>query len=240
MRLCMLSVLSLTLIAPAFATDGVLEINQTCAVETGCFAGDSAGFPVTITGSAGSSYRLTSDLDLLGAGTIGILISTSYVSVDLGGFRMQCTHFVPPSTVESCGLTNASGGAVRVDSTQVRKGIEVRNGSIVGMGGIGIWLGGSSVVSDVRVFSCANSGIIVGAGSTVSDSIANFNRGSGIAVDAGSSVQRSTTYSNTVTGLYVPQASYRDNTVQGNLSGTVGGAGYDAGGNVCDGSLTCP
>ena len=37
-------------IAPmaASASDGVLEINQTCATQTGCFPGDSAGFPVTL------------------------------------------------------------------------------------------------------------------------------------------------------------------------------------------------
>ncbi len=32
----------------AWAVDGVLEINQACAVNTGCFAGDTAGFPVII------------------------------------------------------------------------------------------------------------------------------------------------------------------------------------------------
>ncbi len=33
----------------ARAADGVLEINQACAA-AGCFAGDSAGFPVTLRG----------------------------------------------------------------------------------------------------------------------------------------------------------------------------------------------
>lgn len=36
---------------PASASDGVLEINQTCAIQTGCFAGDTAGLPVTISAS---------------------------------------------------------------------------------------------------------------------------------------------------------------------------------------------
>jgi hypothetical protein len=35
---------------PRPGTDGVPEINQTCAVQTGCFPGDTAGFPVTISG----------------------------------------------------------------------------------------------------------------------------------------------------------------------------------------------
>ncbi len=51
--------LILALATSAFATDGVLEINQTCAVQTGCFAGDTAGFPVEI--DVAGSYRLTSN-----------------------------------------------------------------------------------------------------------------------------------------------------------------------------------
>ena len=44
-----ITLLALALMAsPALAVDGVLEINQTCAVLTGCFAGDIPGFPVTI------------------------------------------------------------------------------------------------------------------------------------------------------------------------------------------------
>lgn len=39
-----LVLLLLSLVSPAFASDGVLEINQTCAAGPGCFAGDTAGF----------------------------------------------------------------------------------------------------------------------------------------------------------------------------------------------------
>jgi hypothetical protein len=48
------------------AVDGVLEINQAC-VSVGCFPGDLAGFPVTI--SSTGSYRLTSSLDVTGEGS---------------------------------------------------------------------------------------------------------------------------------------------------------------------------
>ena len=41
MRLAILSFLTLTLALPALADDGVLEINQACAVSAGCFVGDS-------------------------------------------------------------------------------------------------------------------------------------------------------------------------------------------------------
>ena len=48
--------------APALADAGRLEINQICAVETGCFPGDAAGFPVTLT--TPGSYALTGNLSL--------------------------------------------------------------------------------------------------------------------------------------------------------------------------------
>jgi hypothetical protein len=51
MRRSMLILLLLLFATPALAVDGVLEINQTCAVQTGCFSGDTAGFPVTISAS---------------------------------------------------------------------------------------------------------------------------------------------------------------------------------------------
>ena len=65
--------LPIALLAAAYAasaSEGALEINQTCALQTGCFAGDGAGFPVTIDGSAGSSYLLTGDLEKSGTGTL--------------------------------------------------------------------------------------------------------------------------------------------------------------------------
>ena len=44
------------LVAPAaYAVDGVAEINETCAVQTGCLSGDTAGYPVTIDGTAGGN-----------------------------------------------------------------------------------------------------------------------------------------------------------------------------------------
>jgi len=78
----------LALAAPALAADGVLEINQTCATRTGCFSGDAAGFPVTIGGKAGSSYRLTGDLIVPDENTDAIVVSTSDVGIDLNNFSI--------------------------------------------------------------------------------------------------------------------------------------------------------
>ena len=65
MRSMLILLLFLTLTAPALASDGVIEINQTCAVQTGCIdnsggIGDTPGFPVTI--EIPGSYVLTSNL----------------------------------------------------------------------------------------------------------------------------------------------------------------------------------
>jgi hypothetical protein len=78
--------LLLVLAGPALAVDGVLEINQACAVNTGCFSGDVSGFPVSINGSAGRSYRLTSDLVIPSVNSNGILANAP--DIDLGGFSI--------------------------------------------------------------------------------------------------------------------------------------------------------
>ena len=53
MRRPLLSLLALSfalaIAGPAAASDGVLEISRTCAIQTGCFPGDAPGLPVTIT-----------------------------------------------------------------------------------------------------------------------------------------------------------------------------------------------
>ena len=88
MRSTLILLLFLILAGPALAIDGVLEINQTCAVQTGCFAGDTAGFPVTITQPG--SYALTGNLDLSaeGVNVSGVAVSTPAVTIDLRGFQI--------------------------------------------------------------------------------------------------------------------------------------------------------
>ena len=69
---------------PAFGGDGVLEIDQACALATGCFDGDKALFPVSITQPG--SYILTGNLTVPDATTMpsrsrpAMSISTSTAS----------------------------------------------------------------------------------------------------------------------------------------------------------------
>jgi hypothetical protein len=52
-KLLSFALLSLLAFAtPAWAVDGVIEINQACAVNTGFGPDDAPGFPVTLSGRA--------------------------------------------------------------------------------------------------------------------------------------------------------------------------------------------
>lgn len=153
---CLLSVgaalfCALGVISKAFAVDGVVEINQACAVNTGCVSGDSAGFPVSI--SSPGSYRLTSNLDLAGAGTSvdAINISVTDVTVDLNGFELVGTC---DSSTLPC--TPFSGGDGVFSNS---KRITVKNGTIRNMTRNGIVLGPQARVENVRVLANANAGI---------------------------------------------------------------------------------
>ena len=117
---------------PALASDGVLEINQTCAVQTGCFPGDTAGLPVTI--ASRGSYRLTSNI-LAAEGLNAIEVAALNVTIDLNGFSI--TGSKTPGEV---GVL-ATGGAERT---------VVRNGFIEDFGQAGVVLGDGSVVKDCQ------------------------------------------------------------------------------------------
>jgi parallel beta-helix repeat protein len=225
----------------AHAVDGVLEINQACALNTGCFAGDAAGLPVSITTSG--SYRLTSDLTVPDVNTDGISISTSNVSVDLNGFgiiRSGCEGAVP-----LCSLSVGSGSGVEAAATTLRS-LSVRNGSVLGMGSSGVELALQSEVTGVRIGWNGVDGVRVLAGSVVSavaayangadgihgeaegvsvtKCVAYDNVGDGIEVTAGSTVSMNTAYDNDADGILVGDGC----TVLANTVYQNGGDGIDA------------
>ncbi len=126
-------------VAPEVAADGIREIDQTCAITTGCFSGDAPGLPVTIDGSAGRSYRLTTTIANPVAATPSsiIQIQADDVTLDLNGFD-----------VGGCGPTSCIAAVVGIDGTGT--GIVVRNGRVrLGVQyGIRI-VGGQSVVERI-------------------------------------------------------------------------------------------
>lgn len=247
--LCSVLLLSTT---SSRAANGVIELSQTCAVETGCFAGDTAGFPVTIT-TAGS-YILTSNLVLPNDDTDGIRISTSNVGIDLNQFSIITASCLGSNNI--CRPNSGAGSGIERTSANNR-GLSVRNGSVTGVGNIGVQLGEQAEVSDLLVRWNGVDGIVVDFGSSVSDSLVYQNGRDGIVADSGSSVSDNTVYDNSGDGIQTgsgcsiqgntvrgntgvalrldPQSAFRDNTLTSNGGGCVLG-GVNLGGNSCNGS----
>lgn len=93
--------------AMSHAAGGALEINQDCAA-VGCFAGDSAGFPITI--SHPGSYVLTSDLLTTPANVVAISVTASPVDIDLGGHTIDGGGACGGSPVTGCTTTGGFTG----------------------------------------------------------------------------------------------------------------------------------
>jgi len=193
-------VCSMALGGLASADEGRWEINQTCAAQTGCFPGDAAGFPVTITEPG--SYVLTSALTVPPS-TAGILPSTGDVSLDLSGFEIvgpvQCTG---SGSTLSCDGNTGSGIAAGNDPN-----VRVWNGTVRGFGFHGVALGENGHVHDVTARSNAQRGLSVGPNSRISDVIAQQNAGSGIFAGPGSSIERVYSRWNRFDGVFADAGS---------------------------------
>ena len=178
------------------AADVLQEINHTCAVNEGCFAGDAAGYPVTI--SATGRYRLTGNLVIPDAATVGISIAADHVDLDLSGFVVR-----GPVVCSGVPLvcTPSNGTAAGIASTPGRVGVRVRNGVVRGAGFGGIALGAESTVEDVRVRSNGGNGIVVGDESKVSGAISSQNENNGVVVRRGSVVSECVVSRNAQSGL---------------------------------------
>ena len=246
----------------ASADDGVIEINQTCAVNTGCLAGDPPGFPVAI-GTAGA-YRLTSNLTVPDANTSAI--SGDGFDLDLNGFSIDGPVFCSglPATC------NASGTGIGVDG----RNMTVRNGTVRGFGSHGVRVGPNSAVIRMRIIGNADSGVEGGFGPTVIrvlDSLIASNGGNGLMLAYGGArgmlVRNNTIEGNQLEGIRGTGGAFVDNVVTGNgglgMNAAFGGqstrfsgntfldnnggnanpqvlGGTDLGGNLCGSPNTCP
>jgi parallel beta-helix repeat protein len=218
----------------AHAVDGVLEINLTCALNTGCFTGDSPGFPVTI-GQRGS-YRLTGNLQVENSDqtAIDVTPTLSLVTIDLNGFTILGSTICQGAPPQCSGTGSGVGVAAAVPDGRV----VVRNGHIRGMGDAAVRIGSDGLVEDLLITSNGGNGIdcslCVVRGNRVS-----FNGGSGIVVSTSSIVKENTMFRNVGFGMEAGASSgYVHNTMKFNTLGQVTG-GVQVGPNVCDNSL-CP
>ncbi len=214
MRRTLLVLVLLAVACPALATDGVLEINQACAVRTGCFPGDTAGLPVTIT--APGSYRLTSNLTIADLDTDGIRVSSSDVSIDLNDFAIVGPVTCSGGPSNCTPATPGTGSGVERSSSTIR-GLSVENGSVTGMGSYGLFLGEQAEVTNVRARWNLSDGIFVLAGSTVSGNTVYQNGTNGISAGFGSTLTGNTAYQNGIDGIVANTGStIAGNTTRGN------------------------
>lgn len=219
-RFALLTLLAaLSASSPALGVDGVLEINQACAIQTGCFAGDAPGYPVTITGSIGRSFRLTSDLVVGDPNLDGIEIDVSRVEIDFNGFSLVG---FPIGSGTGNGVTGGGTNGSFAGYTTLR------NGTIRGARSLGIALGGAENVRIERMIieSNAGGGVALGDGAVVVDSrvVGNGSSSSdGIAVGDRATIRGNSVHENGGRGIYAKDRA----TVEGNVVTESGGDGIE-------------
>ena len=159
---------------PVFASDGQLEINQACAVNTGCFAGDASGFPVTIIQPG--SYRLTGSLDLSAedVNVSGISVSAPAVTIDLGGFHITGpTSCSGSGTIISCNPSSTGVGSAGVQFTISATAGVVQNGIVRNITNFGILSQATGLrVQDITAVHNGRDGIAGRERSLVAHSVA--------------------------------------------------------------------
>lgn len=149
----------LLLAAPALADRGARELSAEC-VAFGCVPGDSGGYPITLTESG--SYILTSNLSTSDPNRTLISVAADNVQIDLNGFALIGPASCSGSTV-TCSNTGSGDGIDAGDDSNVT----VVNGSVRGLGDVGIRVGANARVEDVTVTGNGNAGIsVIGFGTS--------------------------------------------------------------------------
>ena len=240
----------------AGAGEGVFEINQACAENSGCFPGDTPLFPVRIQESG--SYRLTSNLTVPDENTTAITIAADDVTLDLNGFAISGPTECTGDTV-ICSPTGSGVGVSR--NFPADRNATVINGTVRGMGSHGIDLGpiqggrveGVSAISNGGVGIAAGGVVVQGntaclngddgirSSRVVLNNMARNNGGDGIQCDTGALVQSNTASLNDGFGLRALNAisGYAGNVLTNNAGGAVSG-GTQIGINFCGIDTTCP
>lgn len=235
----------------AYASDGVIEINQIKALAGGVDACDTPGFPISICKSG--SYRLTSNLDA-GRGESAIELNTANVAIDLGGMIISGSSACligPSGWVISCTTHRADG-----ISGPNAAGVSVRNGAIAGFDNC-VALGDGARVSDLAVAGCNGSGLSLSGESSVdhvaarsnlvdgiycagrvrlSDVVAAHNGVMGVQADGGGMLQSVSADNNGYAGIWLP-ASGTLSDFSSHRNGA-NGAQVAAGALVSSGSLS--
>ena len=262
-----LSICALAMPLSAAAAGGAYEINQDCAA-VGCFAGDSAGFPVTITQPG--SYVLTSDIAVTSASR-AIDIQASPVDLDLNGHTLDGGGSCTGTPVTACsGAAGVDG--IYLDVPSANGHIRLHNGTVRGFANLGIdgsepgdgivlehltiaenVAGGVGLVSNsyasilqVRDITFArnfNSGLNSQIKMNVENCTFFGNHSYGLSGNGGATIANSRFHGNGSEGIINTGAALDHNLFDHNNGGsaqwTLSGSMFDMGGNVCT-DHACP
>jgi hypothetical protein len=233
----MLFISAFSIAAPAGAAEGIVLINQNKVLNGNVTAGDTPGFPLTI--SERGSYRLSGNLQVP-ADTTGILVNSTEVSIDLNGFSID----------------GGDVAATGIDGRQ--RSLTVRNGTIRAFKQDGIYARGALlIVEDMRVsendgsgiqneangwarivnstvFGNLDGGIVCAASCHVEGNIVSNNTLSGVRIDSGT-VLGNTIITNQGFGIFgVSSATgFGNNTILNNSAGSTAGGPRPLFPNAC-------
>jgi hypothetical protein len=224
------------LVVPAIAVDGVIEINQAAVFAGGITPGDTPGFPATI--SQSGSYRLTGNLDVTkmqdgnpqpnSQDITAIVLGADDVTIDLNGFEVggpvTCTG--RPLT---CMPANGNGNGI-AGSAGFGRRTAVVNGTVRGMGNVGVVLDDGGRIESVRAVSNGFFGLVTSLG-IIRNCIVQFNGGGGMQA-TGSVVTNNHARDNRSRGISAAEA-----TVIGNTANSNGFNGIEADGSVVIGNV---
>lgn len=202
----------------------VVQIDQSRALAGGVTPGDNPGFPVTI--SQPGSYRLTGNLSIPDLNTTGIQITADFVTLDLNGFGIigpavcgtLSATLCPPAGL-GIGIQAAPPSGVGQSASP--RGVRIRNGSVTGMGQIGILLGGDGSFVE-RVMADSNVGGGMSVAGAVIESVATQNGSFGIDADI---VKDSIVSGNAGDGIILGVLRGIGGVATGNVSSVNGGYG---------------
>jgi hypothetical protein len=210
------------------AADDVVLIDQNRAMAGNVTPGDDPGLPVSI--SKPGSYRLAGNLTVPDADTSAIVITADGVTLDLNGFSIAGPLLCTAGPAVTCLAVGKGIGIEAAHILAATRGVRVFNGSVRGMGSMGILLGGmGSSVSHITVDQNGGGGMSVNGnvsesaatmngsfgiiGLNVRDSSAVQNAGDGIIVDGGGVATGNVSSSNGGLGMAVMNGTATGNTI---------------------------
>jgi len=263
---CLLIAFAASAPMTAVAVDGVSLIDQNRAIAGNVTPGDTPGFPVSI--NSPGIYKLASNLIVPNSSTTAIQINVDNVTIDLNGFAILGPNVCAtdgftvalPCTLPSSGPFVGMGIDGGTGTPAAIRNTRVLNGTIEGMGGIGIFLNVNSRIEKMNVSSNGSYGVytlggvildtlvrangnigIVTTGAVITGSRTIFNRGYGIQTGNASLLNGNIIQTNLSYGLVLTGTTrYTDNVIgDNNAGGPQISGGTQAGVNTC-GTAACP